>query len=1172
MGMGPSVESMQKRLNWANEKNMNKVKIYNKAFSNQDLQVHSGFLTIEVMAQGIITINGKDQGKIYAALEQFILAEYPPMEVSTVTNKKFVFKQVQPMGCFSKWTVIEGVNVRDEWECYADKMFHSGSPWETMYMINHYPYPAPFKRGVGISAEVGLDNFQMECLKLVDFMMGNAWGLTHYDETVYGHRGQFRVKHMRFKKTDSWDPKAQINFKTNRIKLDKPICYVKIRQNGSVSLEGGWGTEIQDKLKFWVDAYWKMKQVPTELIDGLETIRLEGTATTGFDAERLDSRVPLRACELIDYMIAKQGWTLKAYNMADWGLTGEQRECHLMFQKLRLEDRTHGDRAFMMRMQNTGYIDFYNMGDKQTIMNDIEVILFKFGGYDVELDQQKNWVDRRYKMPSTYFWNTGGLSTNMGRRLVEMARIVGKKGFKLFKTHQTVVMKLHTPDSFEKPRDTTPDLVREQWLLFVEARPGVDNPVAPMVFMNFRTAPKHDSVFQYDELFEISGPDPGDLHRKVVNWCETALQGQVQGPNEYCDTQILCDALSLNHHTITMKDRNIDGLWCGENNYQKIITRFMDFMEDRLHHWECVSSYHNVVPWSVTYVLDTNKAGFVQDQQLIYNKDVILNMKELQMVFQLKTKPREKKLPGVIGLGLGRTCFKCPMYWTPTQKKGTFYQNLIAVQEDEALLMQQILTNTFKKKATAERRGPIPERLHLVQAYRSEHPALFDLYAQNGLEVEQNCIENTSKLMRPLVMDQVHGLHSRNIQADNEINEQYLLMGTGIRNAMPILNKGFIVDLLEGIGGSLFGPGGYLQECSSRADEQSEDLRTDPAFQCVYCMIVVRAAVGRCLITTSPKNCQDVHEKKFNSVCGDLEARQGWYREYVFFDDKQLYPEYLVFYTREYKNEQRNLPKVKPIKPPKRVQQPPECLFVSCWNGPERICGLYSLVPNKVINGKPVWRMLDDEWYVYSDNNAHWTIGGEAALSRKFDCCIGVFTTQIPHGGAFPQYFGGLWLAQDPETKESVLDTTGCVQNFYGDAPQFKVAPKEDPEAEARTQRESMDEKKKKAKERRAKKEKERKKEKEEKKENPSLDIEFADVAGFSQVVTFWTKPLGITFNNRSPLLCKSFPEGSLAQELGVQKGWKFVKVGSVELFGKDWEECAKIIQEASKALEAKKD
>lgn len=102
----------------------------------------------------------------------------------------------------------------------------------------------------------------------------------------------------------------------------------------------------------------------------------------------------------------------------------------------------------------------------------------------------------------------------------------------------------------------------------------------------------------------------------------------------------------------------------------------------------------------------------------------------------------------------------------------------------------------------------------------------------------------------------------------------------------------------------MFGYGVYLAECVSKSDEYARD-DNGGTYPGLMAMLVCRTLVGK------PYTVHDAGDyipaakaAGCDCVVGDRESKVGTYREFIFFDEKQILPEYTVIYRRQY-NQQR---------------------------------------------------------------------------------------------------------------------------------------------------------------------------------------------------------------------------------------------------------------------------
>eukprot|EP00811_Abedinium_folium_P023071 NODE_3257_length_2065_cov_4.490712.p1 GENE.NODE_3257_length_2065_cov_4.490712~~NODE_3257_length_2065_cov_4.490712.p1 ORF type:complete len:636 (+),score=113.98 NODE_3257_length_2065_cov_4.490712:90-1910(+) len=220
--------------------------------------------------------------------------------------------------------------------------------------------------------------------------------------------------------------------------------------------------------------------------------------------------------------------------------------------------------------------------------------------------------------------------------------------------------------------------------------------------------------------------------------------------------------------------------------------------------------------------------------------------------------------------------------------------------------MKAVIEATWKGTTTRDRGFKSVPKLEVVQVLRNESPRLWRIY--------QRCLARLARELRLTPEEQVHFKTStlvRDLDAaglppclNPTVNEGFLLHGTKPSAADHICKEDFRVSLAGSSTGTLYGPGIYLAESSSKSDEYAED-DPDGLYQGLFAMLVCRVACGRCFYTdeTTPdvnRLTQACTAKgaRFHSVLGDREKTRGTYREFVIFSNAQVYPEYVVIYRR----------------------------------------------------------------------------------------------------------------------------------------------------------------------------------------------------------------------------------------------------------------------------------
>lgn len=254
---------------------------------------------------------------------------------------------------------------------------------------------------------------------------------------------------------------------------------------------------------------------------------------------------------------------------------------------------------------------------------------------------------------------------------------------------------------------------------------------------------------------------------------------------------------------------------------------------------------------------------------------------------------------------------RAPRYWRQAEPKGE-----APVLEDVSLdvrqAMQELLDATFKKVSTRDRRGrPLPAKLRVRQVQRVENAALWQRYAKGREAIRSKRVHSCTsagglrtELEGGRALEDPPTNTSSCTSMQRSVNEVYLWHGTSHQSAMSISKNGFSLEHAgSATGSSLYGDGIYLAECSSKADEYARDC--PEAHPEVYCLLFCRTVLGEVLrLTTGGESTYAmikamVASDAYDSVLGDREVSVGTYREFVVYKEEQVYPEYLVLYSRE---------------------------------------------------------------------------------------------------------------------------------------------------------------------------------------------------------------------------------------------------------------------------------
>lgn len=133
-----------------------------------------------------------------------------------------------------------------------------------------------------------------------------------------------------------------------------------------------------------------------------------------------------------------------------------------------------------------------------------------------------------------------------------------------------------------------------------------------------------------------------------------------------------------------------------------------------------------------------------------------------------------------------------------------------------------------------------------------------------------------------------------------EANSAFLFHGTSNKGAEAICLGDFLVSKAGTHAGTLYGNGVYLAESCSKSDEYA-----DPGDDGLRVLLLCRVTLGNVLYCAGVNPNAEALVKQcvrgsFHSVLGDREKARGTFREFIVYDDDQVYPEYQLWYRRVY--------------------------------------------------------------------------------------------------------------------------------------------------------------------------------------------------------------------------------------------------------------------------------
>jgi len=250
-----------------------------------------------------------------------------------------------------------------------------------------------------------------------------------------------------------------------------------------------------------------------------------------------------------------------------------------------------------------------------------------------------------------------------------------------------------------------------------------------------------------------------------------------------------------------------------------------------------------------------------------------------------------------------------PGYWQTQADGDPLFKD---EKQSITIAMQRMLDKTWKDQRTRDARlhgrtGGM-EKFKVVNVRRNENPkswiSYFKLRAQlaEKLESRGGCKQWTAKTAATGLDGESCPVHDR-AGLMNEVNEFYLFHGTKPSAVHAICKDDFALNLTGTNAGTLYGPGLYFAEASSKADEYASDDK-EGIFEGLYALILCRVMCGNMHYTDAVRpNVQTlmdsiVKNRTHQSVLGDREKCRGTYREFIVFDPDQVYPEYIIIYRR----------------------------------------------------------------------------------------------------------------------------------------------------------------------------------------------------------------------------------------------------------------------------------
>eukprot|EP00930_Biecheleria_cincta_P024986 TRINITY_DN17836_c0_g2_i1.p1 TRINITY_DN17836_c0_g2~~TRINITY_DN17836_c0_g2_i1.p1 ORF type:complete len:1031 (-),score=184.54 TRINITY_DN17836_c0_g2_i1:100-3036(-) len=244
---------------------------------------------------------------------------------------------------------------------------------------------------------------------------------------------------------------------------------------------------------------------------------------------------------------------------------------------------------------------------------------------------------------------------------------------------------------------------------------------------------------------------------------------------------------------------------------------------------------------------------------------------------------------------------------------------------------QKLFDHCFVCKSTKDRRGKtVPLRVEVIDVVRVQNGAAWMDYSKARQRIGDSMFQQSMLLRQmsddsstcsvstdssavsprsesdrsshqssPVMTSQLHHEPLSDIlgQTDLASNENWLFHGTSKAGVNAISDEEFRLSLAGSHRGTLYGKGIYFAECTTKADEYSEEDEDG------YCwMLLCRVVLGKTMVCKEKTPPADILEQckreNCDSLIGDRWAAVGTFREFIIPDPNQVYPAFVVRYKR----------------------------------------------------------------------------------------------------------------------------------------------------------------------------------------------------------------------------------------------------------------------------------
>eukprot|EP00927_Polykrikos_kofoidii_P023561 TRINITY_DN21667_c0_g3_i1.p1 TRINITY_DN21667_c0_g3~~TRINITY_DN21667_c0_g3_i1.p1 ORF type:complete len:554 (+),score=66.41 TRINITY_DN21667_c0_g3_i1:73-1734(+) len=247
-----------------------------------------------------------------------------------------------------------------------------------------------------------------------------------------------------------------------------------------------------------------------------------------------------------------------------------------------------------------------------------------------------------------------------------------------------------------------------------------------------------------------------------------------------------------------------------------------------------------------------------------------------------------------------------PPYWENDADVDCCFNDLYPVSPEERQILQALLNGTAKFKDKCFR---------LVRGIRVENSAVWAAYQRHASRLRRKLKNDTNDNRcvfagrgAPATVTALEAFRrengfTRNIDAS--INEAYLWHATSPHVAIRIAQNGFDVGAGSAVG-KRFGRGGYFSEDSASVDKYARSGKG--LYKDCNAMLLCRTLLGHQFLTTDFRADDLSRKVGYDSTLA--EPNMSTLREFIVYENAQIYPEYVLVYEHRTLREMNLLAKV----------------------------------------------------------------------------------------------------------------------------------------------------------------------------------------------------------------------------------------------------------------------